>query len=68
MVWIEGGSLVAGTPVNVVPRKADREMSGEQVVLDGFYIDEYAYPNEQGAIPTTGVTQADAEQMCEERG
>lgn len=68
MVWVASGALIAGTPINVVPRKADREMSGEQVVLEGFYIDEYAYPNEQGAIPTTGVTQAQAAQMCEERG
>lgn len=68
MVWIAPGSLVAGTPPTVVPRKADREMSGEQVVLEGFYIDEYAYPNEQGAIPTTGVTQADAARACEDRG
>lgn len=68
MIWIEGGSLVAGTPVDVVPRKADREMNGEQVVLNGFYIDEYAYPNEQGAIPTTGVTRDEAQQRCEERG
>ncbi len=68
MLWIAPGSLVAGTPPNVVPRKADREMSGEQVVLEGFYIDEYAFPNEQGAIPTTGVTQSEAAQACEERG
>lgn len=67
MVWIPPGALVAGTPPEVVPRKADREMRGEQVMLDGFYIDEYAFPNEQGAIPTTGVTQAEASALCEER-
>lgn len=68
MVWIAPGALVAGTPPELVPRKADREMRGEQVVLDGFYIDEYAFPNEQGAIPTTGVTQAEASDRCQERG
>ena len=68
MVWIEPGTLIAGTPPEQVPRKADQEMPGEQVVLAGFYIDEYAHPNEQGAIPTTNVTQAEARGMCEEQG
>jgi formylglycine-generating enzyme len=68
MVWIPPGALFAGTPPERLPRKADEEMKGEQVVLDGFYIDEYAFPNEQGAIPTTGVTQQQAEQACSGRG
>jgi formylglycine-generating enzyme len=68
MVWIPGGALFSGTPPDRLPRKADEEMKGEQVVLDGFYIDEYAYPNEQGAIPRTGVTYQQAETACAERG
>jgi hypothetical protein len=42
----------------------DEEMAGEQVVMTGFYIDIYPYPNEPGAIPTTNVTQAEAAELC----
>ncbi|MBX3184162.1 MAG: formylglycine-generating enzyme family protein [Polyangiaceae bacterium] len=68
MVWIPPGALVAGTPASVYPRAAEAEMPGEQVILKGFYIDEYPYPNEQGAIPLTNVSQAEAASHCEEQG
>jgi hypothetical protein len=68
MVWIPGGVLIAGTPPDKLPRVADEEMAGEQVVMRGFYIDTYAYPNEPGAIPTTNVTQAEAKEVCEKHG
>lgn len=68
MVWVGPGALLAGTAPDRLPRKADEEMKGEQVVLDGFYIDEYPFPNEQGAIPTTGLTHPQAEAACNERG
>lgn len=68
MVWIPPGTLIAGTPPDRVPRVADAEMPGLQVVLDGFFIDVYAYPNEEGAIPETGVSRARAESLCAERG
>lgn len=68
MVYVPGGALVAGTPPNVLPRVADEEMPGEQVILKGFYIDVYPYPNEEGAIPLTGVTQREASVSCEEAG
>jgi sulfatase modifying factor 1 len=68
MVWVPGGALVAGTPPQSLPRIADEEMPGEQVILGGFYIDVYAYPNEDGAIPLTNVTQAEATRLCEEQG
>ena len=58
MVWIEPGPLVAGTPPQQLPRLADQEMPGEQVILKGFYIDVYPYPNEEGAIPLTSVSRA----------
>jgi formylglycine-generating enzyme required for sulfatase activity len=64
MVWVPEGALIAGTPPDDLPRIADQEMPGEQLVLRGFYIDIYAYPNEEGAIPQTGVTRAQAEQLC----
>ena len=58
------GALVAGTPEGRVPRLADQEMPGQQIVLHGFFIDMFPYPNEEGAIPRTGVTQAEAEALC----
>jgi hypothetical protein len=68
MVWIPGGALVAGTPRNELPRKSDEEMLGEQVILHGYYIDVFPYPNEEGAIPLTNVNQSDALALCAERG
>lgn len=67
MVWIEPGPLVAGTPPGLLPRLADQEMPGEQVILKGFYIDIYPYPNEEGAIPLTNVTHGGAEKLCAEQ-
>jgi hypothetical protein len=43
-------------------------MPGEQVILHGYYIDVFPYPNEEGAIPLTNVTAADATSLCAERG
>jgi hypothetical protein len=68
MVWIPSGALIAGTPPDVLPRKADSEMKGEQVMLGGFFIDQYAYPNEQGGIPLTNVTRDGAKAACEAVG
>ena len=67
MVWIPHGALVAGTPPDSLPRVADEEMPGEQVILGGFHIDIYPYPNEEGAIPLTNVTQAEAATLCQEQ-
>lgn len=68
MVWIEPGPLVVGTAPNVYPRRPDRELPGEQFVMRGFYIDLFPYPNEEGAIPTTNVTQAQAQALCGRAG
>lgn len=68
MAWIEPGALVAGTPPDEYPRIADEEIPGEQVMLKGFYIDVFPYPNEEGAIPLTGVSQPEAQGLCEEGG
>ena len=64
MVWIPAGILLVGTPPDRVPRIADEEMAGEQLVMSGYYIDVYPYPNEAGAIPTSNLSQADAEAIC----
>lgn len=68
MAWIEPGPLVAGTPPGQLPRLVDQEMPGEQVILKGYYIDVYPFPNEEGAIPLTNVTQAGAAKLCAEQG
>lgn len=67
MVWIEPGPLVAGTPPQQLPRLADQEMPGEQVILKGFYIDVFPYPNEEGAIPLTNVSRDAATKLCGEQ-
>lgn len=68
MAWIPPGVLIAGTPPDRMPRIADEEMAGEQVVMRGFYIDLYSYPNEVGAIPTSNITQDEARALCEGQG
>jgi hypothetical protein len=67
MAWIPPGVLIAGTPPDRLPRVADEEMAGEQVVMRGFFVDLYPYPNEVGAIPTTNLSLADAKRACEEQ-
>src|SRR6187455_1154272 len=67
MIHIPGGALVAGSPANSFPRIADEEMPGLQVIFKGFYIDAFAHPNEEGAIPLTNVTQEEAQTLCEQR-
>jgi hypothetical protein len=68
MIWIPPGALVAGTPPDSYPRLADEEIPGEQLILSGFYVDVYPYPNEEGAIPLTNVTRDEAEKLCGDRG
>lgn len=68
MVWIPKGSLVVGTPTDKTPRVPDAEMAGEQIVLGGYYIDLFPYPNEVGAIPKTNVTRDEAKALCEADG
>jgi formylglycine-generating enzyme len=68
MVWIPPGVLLAGTPPDKLPRVADEEMAGEQVVMRGFYADIFPWPNEAGAIPTTNLSQAEGRALCEGQG
>ncbi len=67
MVWIPRGPLVAGSPEGSLPRIADAEMPGEQIILKGYYIDVFPYPDEEGAIPLSNVTQEAAQALCAER-
>lgn len=68
MIFVPPGALVVGTKEGDRPRRADRELSGEQIMLDGYYIDVFPFPNEEGAIPSTSVSQSEAKALCESRG
>jgi sulfatase modifying factor 1 len=68
MVWVPPGTLHVGTPPGRVPRIADQEMPGTPIELKGFFIDRYSYPGEQGAIPETGFSFAEASAICEKQG
>jgi hypothetical protein len=68
MVYIPPGALVAGSAPNSLPRRPDRELPGEQVMLKGFFIDQFPFPNEEGAIPLTGATQPEAQIYCAKAG
>lgn len=65
MRWIPPGTLIVGTPLDVAPRVADAEMAGEQLVMTGFYIDIYPWPNETGALPKANVGRDEAAQLCQ---
>ena len=67
MLYVPPGPLFVGTPPERLPRVPDEEMPGSQVAMGGFFIDRFLYPNEEGAIPTTGVTNDAAAQLCEDR-
>ena len=68
MVWIPAGVLIAGTPRDRLPRVPDEEMPGEQVVMHGYYIDVFPYPNEVGAIPSSNINQPEARELCSAQG
>jgi formylglycine-generating enzyme len=65
MSYIPPGALVAGSAPNSLPRRPDRELPGEQLMMKGFYVDRFAYPNEEGAIPLTNVSQSEALALCQ---
>jgi hypothetical protein len=64
MVYVPAGTLLAGTPVDAVPRIAEEELPGTHVELGGFFIDLLPYPNEPGAIATTNVSRDEAAALC----
>jgi len=68
MVFVPTGSLVAGTEKDKTPRLAEQELAGDRIEMRGFYIDEYAYPNEAGAIPKTGMSRDEAAALCATQG
>lgn len=67
MAFVPGGALVVGTPPSAYPRLADEEVAGAQLIVGAFYIDVFPYPNEEGAIPLTNVSNEEAVKLCGER-
>lgn len=65
MIWVPAGTLLAGTPMDKVPRVPDAEMAGEPVQMSGFFIDRFPHPNEPGALPTSHMTWEEARALCE---
>lgn len=41
---------------------------GEEILLEGYCIDRYEYPNLEGALPRVDVTWAEARALCQARG
>jgi hypothetical protein len=68
MVWVPPGELRVGTAKGKTPRIADEEMAWVPVPMNGFFMDVFSYPNEQGAIPTTNITRDEAAHLCEQKG
>jgi sulfatase modifying factor 1 len=68
MIWVPAGDLIAGTPPGLLPRIADEELPGVTITMSGYFIDQFNYPAEPGAIPSTGITQAEARAICTGRG
>ena len=68
MIWVPAGTLRAGTAKNKVPRIAEEEMPGVDVLLGGYWIDALPYPNEPGAIATSNVSRDEAAQLCTAKG
>jgi len=64
MVYVPGGVLLAGTPVDQTPRVAEEELPGTRFDLGPFYVDILPFPDEAGAIATTNVTRDDAAALC----
>jgi hypothetical protein len=66
MIWIPPGTFIAGTPPDRLPRIADAELAGVPITLHGFYVDQFPFPNEAGAIQTTNLTREQARQSCQQ--
>ncbi len=67
-ISIPGGTLIAGTPCQQVPRISNEELDGVRLELGAFDIDEYPYPNDPAKPPMTNVSRDDAEKLCAARG
>jgi formylglycine-generating enzyme len=60
--------VIVGTACGEQPRLPSEEASGISVELAEFDIDAYPYPNDPAKPPMTGVTQAQAKDLCAAKG
>lgn len=65
---IPAGKLVSGSTPGDKGRDPTLEPAMVEVLLGGFSIDRYLYPNDPGKPPLTGVTRARAAELCAEAG
>jgi hypothetical protein len=68
MASIPAGPAQLGSAPGSEGRVPAREADGVRVQLGAFRIDRMPYPNAPGKPPRTGVTRAQAADLCEEAG
>lgn len=68
VVPIPAGTLIAGSACGDHPRLPNVELPGTKLSMNAFDIDRYPFPNDPASKPTTGVTRAEAQKLCEARG
>jgi len=67
-VDIPGGAFVAGSTPGDKGRDPVLEPALLEVELGGFSIDKFPYPNDPSKPPQTGVTRAQAVELCQQAG
>jgi len=67
MVYIPEGPYLAGRLHGEMAQSLTEPLAEERHT-PGYLIDMFEYPNLQGAEPLSGVSLAEAEQLCEEAG
>lgn len=67
MIHIPGGDAAIGSASND-PMRNFGEIKLHTVTVGAFCIDIFEYPNGKGAKPVTGVSWAQADQMCKKKG
>jgi len=69
LVTFRPARSVAGTPMDRKSRGSpSKSPTASRSRCNGFYMDEYAYPNEAGAIPKTGMNRDEAAALCATQG
>lgn len=67
-IAVPGTTFRAGSMTGMAGRDPASEMDLVEIVLTGYSIDRYPYPNEKGSPPRTGVTLDEARSLCEAGG
>ncbi len=67
-IRIPAGTLVAGSMPGSEDRDPSREADLVPVTLAGYRIDRLPYPNDPSLAPLTGVSRAEAAELCSAEG